>query len=435
LQTATSNDMIGYKNRIADKVLERKLMSSGLVVIEGAKWCGKTTTAEQIAGSVVYMNDPKKKDLLRQLVETDPQLVLDGAIPRLIDEWQDTPKLWDAARFETDHRGAMGQFIFTGSAVPGEKEDAEIEHSGTGRVSWMTMRTMSLWESGDSDGTVSICSLFDRGLERAALVREKGLKDLAYLICRGGWPAFLKTTSEGALDIAANYVDAVTRKDISRADKVRRDSSFARRLLRSLARHQGTQASISTIYEDVKANEGSSLSEETLLSYIKALSRIFVIEDMEAWNPNLKSKSAIRTSNTRYFVDPSIGAAALGIGPDDLINDLKTMGLFFETLCVRDLRVYADAIGGNVFHFRDRNGLECDAVIHLRNGQYGLIEIKLGGDTLIEAGAMTLKKLAGKIDTDKMKEPSFLMVLTGTGEYAYRRDDEVLVVPIGSLKD
>lgn len=413
-----------YKCRIADKVLERKLKSSGVVVVEGAKWCGKTTTAEQIAGSVVYMNDPKKKDTLKQLVDTDPKLILDGPTPRLIDEWQETPKLWDAARFEVDHRDGMGQFIFTGSAVPGEN----------GRMSRVTMRPMSLWESGDSDGKVSFAELFENGMLNAASVREKKLKEIAYLICRGGWPAFFKTTSEAALDIAENYVDAVTKNDISRVDKVKRDAVFARRLLRSLARHQGTQATISTIYEDLKENEGDSMSEETIVSYIKALRKIFVIEDMAAWNPNLKSKSAIRTSDTRYFVDPSIGAAALGVGPEDLINDLKTMGLFFETLCVRDLRVYADALGGKTYHFRDRNGLECDAVVHLRNGKYGLIEIKLGGDSLIEAGAKTLKTLAGKIDTEKMKEPSFLMVLTGTGEYAYKREDGVIVVPIGCLK-
>lgn len=423
-----------YKDRIADKILERKLKSSSLVVVEGAKWCGKTTTAEQMAGSVVYMNDPKKREILRQLADMDPQLLLDGAVPRLIDEWQDTPKLWDAARFEADHRDGMGQFIFTGSAVPGEKEEEEIEHSGTGRVSWILMRPMSLWESGDSDGMISIGKLFESGLEQAYSVQEKNLKEIAYLICRGGWPAFLKTTKEGALDIAENYVDAVTKKDISRVDKVKRDTVFARRLLRSIARHQGTQATISTIYEDLKVNEGGSLSEETIVSYIKAFRKIYVIEDMEAWNPNLKSKSAIRTSDTRYFVDPSIGAAALGAGPDDLVDDLKIMGLFFETLCVRDLRVYASALGGSVYHFRDRNGLECDAVIHLKNGKYGLIEIKLGGETLIEAGARTLRALAGKLDTEKMKEPSFMMVLTGTGGYAYKREDGVIVVPVGALR-
>lgn len=423
-----------YKDRIADKILECKLKSSSLVVVEGAKWCGKTTTAEQMAGSVVYMNDPKKREILRQLADMDPQLLLDGAVPRLIDEWQDTPKLWDAARFEADHRDGMGQFIFTGSAVPGEKEEEEIEHSGTGRVSWILMRPMSLWESGDSDGMISIGKLFESGLEQAYSVQEKNLKEIAYLICRGGWPAFLKTTKEGALDIAENYVDAVTKKDISRVDKVKRDTVFARRLLRSIARHQGTQATISTIYEDLKVNEGGSLSEETIVSYIKAFRKIYVIEDMEAWNPNLKSKSAIRTSDTRYFVDPSIGAAALGAGPDDLVDDLKIMGLFFETLCVRDLRVYASALGGSVYHFRDRNGLECDAVIHLKNGKYGLIEIKLGGETLIEAGARTLRTLAGKLDTEKMKEPSFMMVLTGTGGYAYKREDGVIVVPVGALR-
>ena len=258
---------------------------------------------------------------------------------------------------------------------------------------------------------------------------------MAFLICRGGWPKATMQKKEAALERVFDYYDAVVNADISRVDNVERDAERTKRLMRSYARFQGSQTSISKIKDDVKANDAMTVNDDTIGSYIKALEKIFVIEDMPAWNPNLRSKTAIRTSDTRYFVDPSIAVAALGLGPKDLINDLNTFGLLFETMCVRDLRVYADALGGTVYHYRDKNGLECDAVVHLRNGSYGLIEIKLGGDSLIEEGASTLKELAGKIDTTKMKTPSFLMVMTGLGDYAYQRDDGVWVVPVGSLKD
>lgn len=422
-----------YKKRIADILLEEKLEAMGAVLIEGPKACGKTTTAEQHAKSILYMDDPSNIQQNLQLAETNIKRLLQGDTPRLIDEWQIAPQIWDAVRFEADHRGDDGLFMLTGSAVPADV--SKIHHSGAGRFAWLTMRPMTLWESGESTGEVSLGELFSHP---ESIDGESKLKieDIAFAICRGGWPKSLsKKREKAALQQVTEYFEAITRSDISRVDGVERDEQRAKRLMRSYARLQGTMASIPTIVEDMKANEPENMSDETVASYIKALKKIFVIEDMPAWNPNLRSKTAIRTSDTRYFVDPSIAIAALGIGTNDLLNDPETMGLFFETLCVRDLRVYAEANGGNVFHYRDKNGLECDAVVHLRNGSYGLIEIKLGGDTRIEEGAANLLALAKKIDTTKMKKPSFMMVLTAIGQYAYKRTDEVIVVPVGSLKN
>ncbi len=421
-----------YKHRIVDYILEGKLKGMGAVLIEGPKWCGKTTTAEVKAKSVIYMNDPKKSGMYMQLAKMSPQSLLDGETPRLIDEWQLAPSLWDTIRFEVDHRNEEGQFILTGSSVPARTD--EIWHSGTGRFARIKMRPMSLWESEDSDGVVSLNDLFS-GKAQVCMCKEKSIDDIAYLICRGGWPKATLQDRSIALERAYDYYDAVVNIDISKADDISRDAERTKRLMRSYARFQGSQTSISKIREDVKANDTVNVDDDTIGSYIKALEKIFVIEDMPAWNPNLRSKTAIRTSLTRYFVDPSIAVAALGVGPKDLIHDLETFGLLFETMCVRDLRVYADALGGTVYHYRDKNGLECDAVVHLRNGDYGLVEIKLGGDNLIEDGASSLKNLASKIDTTKMKAPSFMMVLTGIGAYAYQREDGVWIVPVGSLKN
>lgn len=421
-----------YKPRIADKELRRKLSGIGAVLIEGPKWCGKTTTAEQQAETVIYMDDPLLIEQNIRMADINPKTLLAGKSPILIDEWQLAPKLWDTIRFEVDHRDGEGFFILTGSAVPVKTD--EIHHSGAGRFAWLTMRPMSLYESGESTGEVSLEKLFDNPGNIVG-INKLSLNDIAFLICRGGWPRATMQEGDIALDQSKYYYDAVTRSDISRADGVRRNQDRVKRLMRSYARHQGASASIGTIAEDMKSNDAETEDIKTIASYIEALKKIFVIEDSMAWNPNLRSKTAIRTSDTRYFVDPSIAVAALGLGPDDLINDLNTMGLFFETLCVRDLRVFASALDGQVYHFRDKNGLECDAVVHLGNGKYGLVEIKLGGDRLIEEGASTLKALAAKIDTDKMKSPSFMMVLTATGRFAYRREDNVYVVPIGCLKD
>ncbi len=420
-----------YKPRIADKILKKRLLGKGAVLIEGPKWCGKTTTAEQIAGSILYMDDPEREKQNLTMAEINPRRLLQGDAPRLIDEWQLAPKLWDAVRFEVDHRDDLGQFILTGSAVPASYE--HIHHTGTGRFSWMLMRPMSLYESLDSSGEVSLSELFETP-EQIDGENPLDIDRLAFLICRGGWPRATELDGEIALEQAFDYYDAVVRSDISRADGISRNPERVKRLMRSYARNQGSQATNTLICNDIATNEADSFDPDTVYSYINALKKIFVIEEMEAWNPNLRSKTAIRTSNTRYFVDPSIATAALGLGPKDLISDLRTFGLFFETMCIRDLRIFADALNGNIYHFRDKTDLECDAVVHLRNGSYGLVEIKLGGDSLIEEGAQNLKTLQNKIDTTKMKSPSFLMVLIGVGDYAYRRPDGVYIVPLGCLK-
>ena len=427
-----------YLKRIADQILADKLDAMGAVLIEGPKYCGKTTLAAQQAKSILYMSDPVTREQNLAMAKTNIKQLLQGDTPRLIDEWQIAPQFWDAVRNEVDRRDEDGQFMLTGSAVPPKPKDEseEIFHSGTGRISHLKLRTMSLWESGDSTGDVSLGKLFEKS-ENVEGYSNIDLDRLSFLVCRGGWPkAVLKNSEKASLMQSVEYYESVVRADISRVDDVERDAELTMRLMRSYARNQGTQATADTILDDIKANEADSISTNTIYNYIKALKKIFVIEDSLAWNPNLRSKTAIRTSDTRYFTDPSIATAALGLGPKDLISDLKTFGLIFETLCVRDLRVYADALGGTVYHYRDKNNLECDAVIHIKNGSYGLIEIKLGGKELIDEGAKSLIALANKIDTSKMKKPSFLMVFTGVGDYAYKRpDDGVLVIPIGSLKD
>lgn len=420
-----------YKKRIADELLERKLKGKGAVLIQGPKWCGKTTTAEQISGSVLYMANPEDKDQNLTLVDLNPSLLLTGDTPRLIDEWQIAPKLWDSVRFEVDHRGEEGQFILTGSAVPANMD--VVTHTGTGRFAWLTMRPMSLYESGDSNGSISLSDLFNSVTDVSG-INKLSMEDVAYLCCRGGWPRSIFMDKDIALDQAYDYYDAVVNSDISRVDNINRNPERAKNIMRSYARNIGSQASNETIRNDIISNDSFSLDSDTILSYINALKKIFVVEEAPAWNPNLRSKTAIRTSDTRYFVDPSIAVAALGIGPNDLINDLNTFGLIFETLCVRDLRVYSESINGSVYHYKDASDLECDVVIHLRNGSYGLIEVKLGGDKLINEGAVNLKKLCDRIDTSRMKNPSFLMVLTAVGNYAYRREDGIFVVPIGCLK-
>lgn len=425
--------MSAYRHRIADYMLAERLRRKGAVLVEGPKWCGKTTTAAQQAKSVLYMADPMTRQQNLQAAKVNVQHLLKGDNPRLIDEWQIAPSLWDSVRFEVDQRGGYGHFILTGSSVPPSMDD--IFHSGTGRFSKLKMRTMSLYESQDSSGDVSFRDLFENPQSSLNGSSNIDINRLAFLICRGGWPGALDLKEKDALAQAYDYYDLVCDSDISRVDNVERNPQRVRLLMRSYARHQGTMATIGTILADMKANEASSLSDNTVYDYINALKKIFVIEDMPAWNPNLRSKTALRTSDNRYFIDSAIATSALGASPDDLINDLNTMGLLFETLAVRDLRVYADALDGHVYHYRDKKGLECDAILHLRNGSYGLIEIKLGGDDLIEEGANSLKKLADEIDTTRMKSPSFMMVLTGVGDFPYRRDDGVIVVPIGCLRD
>ena len=436
--------MNGYKNRVADRLLAEKLEAFGAVLIEGPKYCGKTTLATQQAGSILSMADTDTLGQNLALARTNISRLLAGETPRLIDEWQIAPQFWDAVRNEVDKRNEDGQFMLTGSAVPPKPkkdengniiEEENIHHTGTGRISRLRLRTMSLWESEDSTGDVSLEELFINP-DTIDGVSDIDLDRLAYLTCRGGWPkAVLKKSEKAALAQAFDYYDSVVSNDIKRVDDIDRDEELTKRIMRSYARNQGTQATVGTILADIKSNGDERMSDSTVYSYIKALKEIFVIEDSIAWNPNLRSKTAIRTSDTRYFIDPSIATAALGMGPKDLINDMETFGFIFETLAIRDLRVYADALDGKIYHYRDKNNLECDAVIHLRNGSYGLVEVKIGGAELIKEGAESLKTLSSKIDSTRMKTPSFMMVLTGIGKFAYKRpEDGVLVVPIGCLK-
>ena len=421
-----------YKHRIADEILKRKLMGKGAVLVQGPKWCGKTTTAKQIAKSLLDLGNPGELSNAKETLQIVPKKLLEGDVPRLIDEWQTIPELWDMIRSEVDNRGEMGQFILTGSSVPMD-EDKRM-HSGNGRYGWINMRPMSLWESGESNGKISLADLFE-GKTFDPFDYSLDVNTLAFQICRGGWPQSTFMEGEVALDQARDYYETIYKVDIHRVDKVRRNSERTRLLLKSYARNTGSATSFSKMSADIKENDNADISYETISDYIDALKKLFVLEDMPAWNPNLRSKSAIQSSDTRYFIDPSIATSALSLGPEDLINDMSTFGLFFESMAVRDLRTYADALNGDLFHFRDSSGLECDAVLHRRNGEYGLIEIKLGGNNNIEKGAETLKHLAEVIDTDKMKAPAFLMVLIGVGQYAYRRPDGVFVVPIGCLKD
>jgi len=421
-----------YYKRVCDQVLQQKLEAKGAVLIKGAKWCGKTTTATKQAKSIINIDDPARKKQYLEMADLNPSVLLQGNVPRLIDEWQIAPKLWDAVRYEVDKRDDFGQFILTGSAVPPDMSD--ISHTGIGRISSMIMRPMSLFESGDSDGTVSLESLFNPKHEIGGS-NNHSIEDITYLICRGGWPKGVGKTKRVALTQAPDYYDGLVQSDISRVDGVEKDPEKVKRVMRAYARNVATEASIISLLHDVRTDENDSFSETTLRQYISALSKLFVIENAPAWNPNIRSKTAIRSSDTRYFVDPSIAAAALGIGPTDLINDLNTAGYLFENMCVRDLRVYAESINGSIYHYRDKSDLECDAVVHLKNGKYGLVEIKLGGDKGIEDGAKTLLKLKGRIDCEKMNEPSFMMVLCGVAPYAYTRKDGVIVVPIGCLKN
>lgn len=422
------NNDIEYIPRISDRVLDRKLHTSGAVLITGCKWCGKTMSAEQFAKSVIYMQDPDRSATYLAMADTKPSLLLGGSAPRLIDEWQMAPVLWDAVRHEVDRRRKQGQFILTGSAVPVDNATA---HTGTGRISRMMMRTMSLFESKDSNGAISLNALFD-GTQEDGAFSAISVEEMSYLICRGGWPMSLSLPRGYALDVARDYVDAIVEEDISRVDKIERNPQRTMTLLRSLSRNICTMVSNTTILADF-GDSGTSMSIPTLDSYLNALRRIFVIEDIPAWSPSLRSKTAMRTSPKRNFVDPSIAAASLRMSPERLLNDFNTFGFMFESLCVRDMRVYAQANDGDIYHYRDKNELEADIIVALRDGRWAPVEVKLG-EKQIEEAAAHLIKLSEKIDTDKMGKPSFMMVLTA-GEYAYRRKDGVWVVPLGTLCD
>ncbi|MBQ9003479.1 MAG: ATP-binding protein [Eggerthellaceae bacterium] len=419
-----------YLPRTSDKMLELQLEASGAVLVEGPKWCGKTTSCEQFAKSALYLQDPSERSRNLQLAELAPQSLLNGEAPRLLDEWQDAPQLWDAVRYEVDRRGEPGQFLLTGSTVPPDRESTR--HSGTGRIARMRMRTMSLWESGDSAGGVSLAGLF-RGGPLPVSECADGLEELAYLVCRGGWPSSLGLSRRAALQQAFNYLDAIVEEDVSRVDGTRRDAHTARMLLRSYSRMVSSQGSYASMRADM-ASGGAPISENTFYDYEGALRKLFVVDDLPAWNPNLRSKTAIRTSPTRHLCDPSVAVAALGAGPGEILNDLNTLGLLFESMAVRDLRCYASALDGEVLHYRDKSGLESDAVVRLRNGRYGLAEVKLGGESAIEDGAASLKALANRIDAGAVGAPAFLLVITGVGSMSYPRADGVSVVPLRALR-
>ena len=418
-----------YLNRIADIELQQALQTSGAVLIEGPKWCGKTSTARQTAKSVIYIQDPDQSQTYQAMADTKPSLLLQGDTPRLIDEWQVIPILWDTVRHEVDKRSLTGQFVLTGSASPTDNKTA---HSGTGRISRLKMRTMSLYESKESNGNISLENLFLNNLPQDTFFpSELTIEQIAFAICRGGWPASLSAAPKNALKMSIDYVESVINQDISTVDGVSKSPERVRLLLRSLARNVSTMANYQTIKDDIESND-SQFSEKTLSTYHQALKRIFVVEDLAAWQPSLRSKTAIRTSDKRHFVDPSIATAVLRTNPEQLLNDFNLFGLLFESMCTRDLRIYAQANDGDILHYRDKSGLEADLIIRLRNGDWAAVEVKLGQKE-IELAAQNLLKLKAKINTEKMKEPKFLMVLTG-GISAYQRNDGVWVIPIGCLK-
>lgn len=417
-----------YLPRICDALLSRKLRHSGAVLITGPKWCGKTATATVASNSILFMQDPDRGPSYMKAADTKPSILLEGAVPRLIDEWQMAPVLWDAVRFAVDQRQELGQFILTGSAVP---MDNATMHTGTGRISRLRMHTMSLFESQESNGSISMRELFD-GKPIANAPSSLTIEQIAFAICRGGWPASVRMKGDDALELAKDYVDAIIQQDVSRVDGVEKNPKRVQLLLRSLARNVATMASNVTILQDIEGDE-KGISAPTLDVYMNALRRIFVVEDQPAWSPSMRSKTAIRTASKRHFTDPSIATSVLRTTPKGLLEDFNTFGFLFESLCTRDMRIYAQANDGEVFHFRDKTGLESDMIVALNDGRWAAIEVKLGNKQIEEA-AEHLKELARKVDESKMGKPLFLMVLTG-GEFAYQRDDGVMVVPIGCMKD
>lgn len=423
-----------YRKRIVDDILDQKLSYMGAVLVEGPKWCGKTTTCEQHANSVLYLDDPDMREQYLGLAGTKISELLKGKSPRLFDEWQDVPELWDAIRFAVDHSDDDRHFILTGSAVVSEEKKKKIRHSGTGRFSWLRMRPMTLLESGESSGEVSLAALMDGEEFSGASSRKIELDEMAEIVCRGGWPAAVGKSGRAALGISVDYFSAVAESDISRADGIPRDPARVRRLLRSLARLQGTPSSLAAIRRDIVANDTDGLSEDTIYSYLNALERIFAVDNVQAWTPSLRAKEAIRSSETRFFVDPSIATAALGTTPARLLKDLRSFGCLFETLCMRDLKTYMEASRGHVFRYHDKTGLECDAVLEDAKGRYALVEIKLGGDRLIQEAVSSLDAYSRLVESRKAPRPAFRMVLTAVGEYAYRRPDGIIVCPIGSLR-
>lgn len=420
-----------YLDRVYDKLLMNKLHSSGAVLIEGPKWCGKTSTGVHLAKSVLYMQDPDKREAYQRMIDTKPSMLLEGETPRLLDEWQTAPVLWDAVRFAVDQRQKMGQFILTGSTTPLEDEKSEMLHSGIGRIARLRMRPMTLWESRESNGKISLLSLFD-GTQTDYAESTLSLDDIAFALCRGGWPGAMSLNKAAALETAQNYVEELINSDINRVDNTEKNPDRVRNVLRSYARNISTMTSATTIMNDVKAND-ISITDKTLTNYLTALQRLFVVEDLKAWQPSLRSKTAIRTSNKRHFVDASIATAILGLTPKSVFDDFNLFGYLFEDMCVRDIRVYAEACQGDVYHYHDSRELEADMIIRLHDGRWAAIEVKTGMKETEEAAA-NLLTLSKSVDTEKIGNPSFLMVLTG-GQYAYQRKDGVWVVPVGCLKN
>ena len=419
---------INYLHRISDDKLKLLLNSKGAVLIEGPKWCGKTRSAENAAGSALYMQDPDRTKENLLLAKTKPSLLLDGETPRLIDEWQVAPELWNAVRFAVDRRNKRGQFILTGSVVPTKTDDM---HTGTGRIARMKMRTMSLYETLDSTGEVSLKALFDGDLTMEGK-SNISIEHMAFLINRGGWPDVANEVSERiAFTVANDYLEAIAYEDISKADGVERNPDRVKGVLRSISRSISCEAKTSTLLNDLQAND-ETMSHVTIDQYLSALRAIFVIDDLPAWSAKLRSKAAIRTTSKRHFTDPSIAAASLRSTPNRLLKDFNTFGLLFESLCIRDLRVYAESLDGSVYHYRDKSNLEIDAIVQLADGRWGAVEVKLGAGE-IEHAAANLLKLRNLVDTDKIGAPSFLMVLTGT-QYAFPLENGVWVVPLGCLK-
>ena len=420
-----------YLPRIADEILQDKLSYRGAVLIEGPKWCGKTSTGRRHSRSELDLSNPQTLTEATTIIHIDGKELLNGETPRLIDEWQDLPMLWNLIRNTIDRRNEFGQFILTGSAVPPNL--SEVHHSGTGRIGRMMMRTMSLWESKESTGEISLSALFD-GKTGMIGHNDFDLDRICYVIVRGGWPMAISLPPKGALMQAIDYYNAVVNFDVARIGKSRLSPDFAKRLLRVYSRHIGYQTPLTTIQKDLA--DGDAIPDiERVSTYITAFKDIFMIEEMQAWNTNLRSKTAVRTSPTRYFTDPSIACAAMGVGIGNIKTDLKALGMLFENLCVRDLRIYAQSIEGEVYHYRDSAGLECDCIVSLHDGRYALIEIKLGGEDKIMEGLASLKKLETKIDYNRMPRPSFKMVLTAVGSYAYQNQEGVWIVPIGTLKN
>ena len=421
-----------YLERIGDELLKRKLRSSAAVLIEGPKWCGKTSMGAQLAKSIVYIQDPDKRSMYRKMADTQPSLLLEGETPHMLDEWQTIPILWDAVRFAADQRQEMNQFILTGSATPiDDDENSEMEHTGTGRIARLRMRPMSLWESKESRGQVSLKALFDGTQEMGLFENPLTLKDLAFVMCRGGWPGALGLEEEDALEVAINLVDELVNTDVNRVDGTEKNPDRVRAVLRSYARNISTMTAASTIMADVKAND-ISITDKTLTNYLTALRRLFIIEDAKAWQPSLRSKTGIRTSNKRHFVDASIATAVLELNPKSILDDFNLFGFLFEDFCLRDVRVYTEPLRGTVYHYHDNSELESDLIIRLHDGRWAAIEVKTGSKEIEEA-ADNLIQLSKDVDTSKIGEPAFLMVLTA-GQYAYRREDGVYIVPIGCLK-